>query len=179
MRLMKHFLAAALVALLFACSGTNTLLSPDGGVLGDGGNGESCKSAQPASQGASQPCCKDWGPDACGAALFCAAFDGRTQTTCYPDHSRLDGESCSADTQCLHNVCDGTCTGPAVLPPVLPPADDAGADPPGPPGKCPSTCTTNAQCESTCPPVPGGGSQCCDTFTGVCYGSKTPTCPGG
>ena len=46
---------------------------------------DTCKSAYARSQTLSQPCCTGWGADACGALLFCAAFDGRTQTTCYPD----------------------------------------------------------------------------------------------
>lgn len=73
----------------------------------------SCKSSYPASQSLSAPCCTERGPDACGAGLFCAAFDGRTQATCYPDHARLGGESCTADVQCLGNACDasGVCKG--------------------------------------------------------------------
>lgn len=94
-----------------ACStGTSTtLVSPDGGASVDAAGpdtgGRACKEANPASQGASEPCCAEWGADACGAGLFCAAFDGRAQTTCYPDHSRLGGDTCAADAQCASGSC--------------------------------------------------------------------------
>jgi hypothetical protein len=51
----------------------------------------------PASQGLSQPCCVGLGIDACGAGLFCAAFDGRTH---------LDGMQCSEDRDCLSFGCN-------------------------------------------------------------------------
>jgi hypothetical protein len=74
---------------------------------------DSCKSRFPASQAASAPCCPDWGVDACGASLFCAALDGRTQPTCYPEHSRLPNQSCTADVQCISFSCatSGVCKG--------------------------------------------------------------------
>jgi hypothetical protein len=62
----------------------------------------------PPSQGLSEPCCQDRGVDACGANLFCAAFDGRTVPTCYADRSRQDGESCASDKNCLSSECHGT-----------------------------------------------------------------------
>jgi hypothetical protein len=58
-----------------------------------------------ASRGASQPCCPSLGQDACGASLFCAAFDGRTEATCYAERSRADLTACSADIQCVSGAC--------------------------------------------------------------------------
>lgn len=60
----------------------------------------------PMSQQVSEPCCPDHGPDACGANLFCEAFDGRTQPTCYILRSRLDGEECRADDHCSSLSCN-------------------------------------------------------------------------
>jgi hypothetical protein len=54
----------------------------------------------------SQPCCLDRGVDACGAELFCAAFDGHTQATCYPEFSRQDQTECTADNQCSSQHCN-------------------------------------------------------------------------
>jgi hypothetical protein len=62
----------------------------------------------PKSQGPSQPCCQGYGIDACGAGLFCAAFDGRTQATCYANYSRDAGQTCSADAQCQTESCNTT-----------------------------------------------------------------------
>ena len=60
----------------------------ENGVDGGGGlDAQECSSTTPAAQGLSQPCCLSWGADACGAGLFCGAFDGRTVTTCYPERS--------------------------------------------------------------------------------------------
>jgi hypothetical protein len=62
------------------------------------------------SRGPSEPCCFAFGVDACGANLFCAAFDGRTQTTCYPNGSRKGTEQCTADGQCASSACrEGQC----------------------------------------------------------------------
>lgn len=69
-------------------------------------NDTGCKAKYPTSQGLSAPCCPEHGADACGALLFCAAFDGRTQPTCYPDRSRLDQTECSADQQCVSGACN-------------------------------------------------------------------------
>jgi len=72
--------------------------------------GQSCKDEYPVSQGATEPCCPEWGVDACGANLFCAAFDGRTQPTCYGIRSRQAGQSCHEDRHCNSESCiDGTC----------------------------------------------------------------------
>ena len=62
-------------------------------------------------QGLSDPCCPIHGIDACGAELFCAAFDGRTVFTCYPDGVRSAGESCLEDVHCAGGACStvGSC----------------------------------------------------------------------
>ncbi len=72
------------------------------------GGGAPATCSEPKSQGPSLPCCTSYGVDACGADLFCAAFDGRTRATCYPEHSRLDMTSCTADIQCASRKCNLT-----------------------------------------------------------------------
>lgn len=104
-------------ATLVACSGSSTGAGGNGAFgsgngSGDGGTSStddpaSCGS-QPKSQPVSSPCCTGYGIDACGADLFCAAFDGRKQATCYPVHSRLAGETCTADDQCATLSCNTT-----------------------------------------------------------------------
>ncbi len=66
---------------------------------------EDCSSL-PRVAGPSESCCPAHGPDACGANLFCAVFDGRTVATCYGQRSRLDGESCAEDRHCLSGECN-------------------------------------------------------------------------
>ena len=92
----------AMTALGEACTSSN-------GATEDGGRGEggaaSCVGIGK-SQGASEACCLSYGVDACGAGLFCAAFDGRTQPTCYPERSRADLASCNADVQCTSGSCN-------------------------------------------------------------------------
>ncbi len=73
-------------------------------TIDEGGDPSAC--AQPPSQGVSQPCCEARGVDACGAKLFCAAFDGRTVATCYLERSREDGEQCTQDRQCASQSCN-------------------------------------------------------------------------
>ena len=74
---------------------------------GDGGaGGGPAKCEYPVSQPVSSPCCDTWGSDACGAGLFCAAFDGRQQTTCYPERSRADRAECVADLNCQSGSCN-------------------------------------------------------------------------
>jgi hypothetical protein len=60
----------------------------------------------PKVQGLSQTCCMDYGIDACGAGLVCAALDGRTIPTCYAEYSRLSGSECSDDRQCISQSCN-------------------------------------------------------------------------
>ena len=43
-------------------------------------------------------------------------------------------------------------------------------------GTC-GSCTSDSQCQSACPPVMGGGTNCCDTGSGVCYATTQTTCP--
>ena len=43
-------------------------------------------------------------------------------------------------------------------------------------GSC-GNCTSDSQCQSACPPVQGGGTNCCDTGSGVCYATTQNTCP--
>jgi hypothetical protein len=126
----------------------------------DASTGGSC--TFPASQALSGPCCTERGADACGAGLFCAAFDGRTQPTCYPEHSRAEGQTCTEDIQCAGNTCDagGVCKKPTVPPP----------------NKCPATCTAHAECQATCPAT--SGIACCDTASQICYASSAAKCPG-
>ncbi len=58
------------------------------------------------SRSLSESCCEDLGVDACGAKLFCAAFDGRKQATCYPEGSREDMTECTDDAQCISGECN-------------------------------------------------------------------------
>lgn len=73
---------------------------------GGGGSGGAPPCSFPRSQTLSEPCCTEHGADACGASLFCAAFDGRTQPTCYAERSRPDGAECTANLQCLSAACN-------------------------------------------------------------------------
>jgi hypothetical protein len=43
-------------------------------------------------------------------------------------------------------------------------------------GKCVSHCATDHDCQSSCPPAPNNGINCCDTASGVCFGSTAQTC---
>lgn len=66
--------------------------------------GNDCSS--PPVQALSEPCCYSYGADACGAGLFCAAFDSRTRPTCYAEYSRLSLETCTEDRQCASRSCN-------------------------------------------------------------------------
>lgn len=96
---MRRLLPVFFLSLLVACSSTGG----DGDGSGGGGP-EDC--VEPIGQAMSQPCCLAHGVDACGANLFCAAFDGRTQPTCYPERSRTDNTECDADIHCVSNSCN-------------------------------------------------------------------------
>jgi hypothetical protein len=107
-------LTASSIVVLGACSSTSsptTSTSTDGGAGASDAGDTSCETTTAKSQALSQACCTGWGVDACGALLFCAAFDGRTQTTCYPEGSRLGGQSCAADSWCASHECapNGKC----------------------------------------------------------------------
>jgi hypothetical protein len=43
-------------------------------------------------------------------------------------------------------------------------------------GTC-GSCTTDSECQSACPAVQGGGTNCCDVGSGVCYATTQTTCP--
>ncbi|MDF2693183.1 MAG: hypothetical protein K0S65_1566, partial [Labilithrix sp.] len=80
----------------------------DGGAAAEDRKGvvaQDC-SGLPISQAISQPCCLAKGIDACGANLFCAAFDGRKQPTCYAERSRLDMTECAEDRHCTSGSCN-------------------------------------------------------------------------
>lgn len=112
--------AAAMTTAWLAIAGCDPAMGdPTGSApfdAGPGGNGSrvgqdawyssaACAEARPlALEG--QPCCPALGADACGAGLFCAAFDGRTIPTCYRERSRRSGERCGDDRHCEHGSCN-------------------------------------------------------------------------
>lgn len=89
------------------CGGASdgAVLDSDAGTTPRDGSDASAPSMLPPSQGLSQPCEPSYGLDACGAALFCAAFDGRTIPTCYPEGVRRSGEACGEDRHCATQSC--------------------------------------------------------------------------
>ncbi len=93
-------LSVGLALVLCHCGGGEESTSPEDSKASP----SSC--AEPKSQGVSEPCCMAHGVDACGGGLFCEAFDGRTQPTCYVEGSRLDLAECSADAQCASQSCN-------------------------------------------------------------------------
>lgn len=105
---------AAAVASWGGCGSKASDASSEQEAAGDGGAsaGGDCTSTYPVSQGPSEPCCLDWGGDACGAGLFCAALDGRMQATCYANNSRTGGQGCTGNVDCVSNACDsnGVCS---------------------------------------------------------------------
>ncbi len=56
-------------------------------------------------RGPTQACCPTFGVDACGAGLFCDAFDGRSTYVCYAERSRLSGSECREDVHCGSGAC--------------------------------------------------------------------------
>ena len=86
-----------------ACA-SNQLCDPSRLVCIANADASACSS--PPVQTFSEPCCSSYGADACGAGLFCAAFDGRTRETCYAEHSRLSLETCTEDRQCTSSSCN-------------------------------------------------------------------------
>jgi hypothetical protein len=57
------------------------------------------------SQQSSAACNPKLGIDACGAGLFCAAFDGRMTPTCYALGSRKAFEACESSNHCASGGC--------------------------------------------------------------------------
>jgi hypothetical protein len=109
---MRPLLPALLtVASLVACGPADpspSFTDHDGGVV----DSNACQSLGRARTD-SESCCPQFGLDACGANLFCAALDGRTVPTCYPEYSRPAGATCGEDRQCLAGRCNtqqGKCT---------------------------------------------------------------------
>jgi len=94
----RHF-GPILAVFLVACGG-----SGDGG--GRGGSGGSTEECVAPGQGLSQACCLTHGGDACGAELFCAAFDGQEAATCHAEGSRRDRTSCLEDRHCASGSCN-------------------------------------------------------------------------
>lgn len=96
--------------LLGACSAQ----AGGGGGVSDGSVGNDAAPTAPCpadvgpARAASERCCPSFGTDACGAGLFCAALDGRTIPTCYPERSRPVGASCTAGNQCVSGGCSAT-----------------------------------------------------------------------
>src|SRR5262245_10943602 len=88
-----------LIGALTQCSSSQ---SPSDGVAA------SCKTSVSAAQVEGAQCCPDYGLDACGAGLFCAAYDGRTVSSCYKERSRANLASCSADRECASGDCAET-----------------------------------------------------------------------
>jgi hypothetical protein len=110
---MQFRIIPSALLLLAACSagGSSTQTSSGGGGVKAGGgpsSGDPGTCTQAKSRGPSEACCLDLGVDACGANLFCAAFDGRTQATCYPNSSRKLGEACLANENCVSSLCTET-----------------------------------------------------------------------
>jgi hypothetical protein len=106
MRYLPTGIVALAAAVLGACPGDNgsTDTCSDEGCPGSDAIAN-CKEIGP-SQPVSSACCPEWGPDACGASLFCAAFDGRTIPTCYMEHSRASQDECFDDLHCISSSCN-------------------------------------------------------------------------
>lgn len=88
-----------------ACSGSDSNGPTGAAGSAASGSNASCRDI-PASRGASESCCPDYGLDACGAGLVCAALDGRTIATCYLEKSRKALESCTVDALCASGDCN-------------------------------------------------------------------------
>lgn len=134
------------------------------------------------SQTVSQPCCLAFGVDACGANLFCAAFDGREQPTCYVERSRKDLEACTEDRQCVSGACNslsGKCRSTPLT--KCDPATGCADDPAGRKYGCRVETSP-----STCEPIGNGatGDFCVeptDCASGACKHQKcecVPRCSG-
>jgi len=96
----------ACLSLVGACGGGSSS-SDRSSTAGAGSTDGQCKSIA-ANRGASETCCPNYGADACGAGLVCAALDGRTIPSCYPERSRLGGQQCTTNQLCISGVCAPT-----------------------------------------------------------------------
>jgi hypothetical protein len=54
--------------------------------------------------------------------------------------------------------------------------DGGGSDGSVDAGSC-GFCSSDLDCQTNCPPVQGGGTNCCDVGSGVCYATSQPSCP--
>lgn len=157
-------LFAAIVALVPACDDSKSA-TPSKAKSTSNGTDDTAKSADcsdlPKSQGPSDPCCPDYGVDACGANLFCAAFEGRKTPTCYVEGQQLGGEECTDDVQCASKSCNtkvGKCAGVTVGDSCDPEAGCAGAltvctgkKCTAATGKAQSPCDDDSDCPATRP----------------------------
>ena len=104
-----HLAGLGLALVLLPCcttsprSVTGAGEAADASARADVGDPSAC--TVPRVQSVSEECCLAFGIDACGAGLFCAAFDGRTLATCYALGSRLAGQECTADEHCATGTC--------------------------------------------------------------------------
>lgn len=97
---------SAVASLLAACTEKVRVVGPAGSPeSGAASTDPDCAGLEPSAP-LSSPCCPSLGVDACGGGLFCAALDGRTVATCYPERSRADGASCTEDRQCTSGECN-------------------------------------------------------------------------
>jgi hypothetical protein len=46
-------------------------------------------------------------------------------------------------------------------------------------GGCVPSCNTDQDCQSSCPPAPNNGINCCDTGSHVCFASSAGQCQAG
>ena len=42
---------------------------------------------------------------------------------------------------------------------------------------CPSSCASDSDCQSACPAVSNGGTNCCDTTSSTCFSTPMAACP--
>jgi hypothetical protein len=123
---------------------------------------------QPRSQGLSQPCCILHGVDACGAMLFCAAFDGRSTATCYQEYSRMDGQACNADHNCKSGKCTAGICGMGMPTAAASTAASSGA------GGASASSSSTGSGSGGCGNAPASCQQACDVA--FCCG-KGGLCP--
>lgn len=167
-----------------SCSARSDGLAPtptDGGgsdrlVVGDGAPSGDCPADVMPSRAVSERCCPAFGADACGASLFCAALDGRTIPTCYPERSRAVGASCTANNQCVSGGCNTTRMVCQQL--LAMPCDPAVGCAPN--GGRRTVCTGNIRPSETIPPqcqAVGSGALCepCETDADCRGQGDTPT----